>query len=94
MTKETQKVESVKIKRFTVLENSTEVLNTSKKEEAETAIENLIKESKPVLKLLDNQLKTSLHYTKTINQKNYRIQAGNFEKDSIAKPASINEVTE
>ena len=94
MTKETQKVESVKIKRFTVLENNTEVLNTSKKEEAENAIENLRKESKPVLKLLDNQLKTSLHYTKTINQKNYRIQAGNFEKDSIAKPASTTEVIE
>lgn len=94
MTKEAQKVESVKIKRFTVLESFTEVINTSKKEEADDAIEKLKAESKPLLKLLDNQKKTSLHYTKTINQKNYRIEAGNFEKDSVAKPTSTAEVTE
>lgn len=94
MTKEAQKVESVKIKRFTVLENFTEVIHTSKKEEADDAIEKLKAESKPLLKLLDNQKKTSLHYTKTINQKNYRIEAGNFEKDSVAKPTSTSEVTE
>lgn len=94
MTKEAQKAESVKIKRFTVLESFTEVINTSKKEEADDAIEKLKAESKPLLKMLDNQKKTSLHYTKTINQKNYRIEAGNFEKDSVAKPTSTAEVTE
>ncbi|PIF33017.1 hypothetical protein CLU81_3587 [Flavobacterium sp. 9] len=88
MTKEIPKAESLKRKRFTVLENRSEVLNTSKQEEATEAIKTLQKESKPLIVLLDNQNKTSTHYSKTINQKNYRIEAGNFENDSVAKPTA------
>jgi len=92
MTKETQKVESVKNKRFTVLENGTEVLNFLKKEEATEAVKMLQKEFKPMIILIDNQEKVSTHYKKTIHEKNYRIVAGNYEKD--IKPKAIAEVTE
>jgi hypothetical protein len=92
MKNQNEKTESVKIKRFTVLENGIEVLNTSKTEEIAEKVEVLKKEFKPRIIVLDRHSKTSIHHTKTIHQKNYRIEAGNYEKDSVVKPAP--EVTE
>lgn len=85
MKEELKKAESVKTKRFTVKENGQEVLATSKKTEADDKIKSLQAEFKPLIILLDHQDKKSTRYSKTINQRNYRIEAGNFEKDSIIK---------
>ncbi len=86
MTKEATKVESVKTKRFTVKDGKLEVLNTSKKEEADAKVKALQTELKPLILLIDNQEKKSTKYSKTINQKNYRIEAGNFETDTALPP--------
>jgi hypothetical protein len=86
MENQIEKAESVKTKRFTVKENGQEVLATSKKTEADKKIKSLQKEFKPLIILLDHQDKKSTRYSKTINQQNYRIEAGNFEVDSIIKP--------
>jgi hypothetical protein len=94
MNKEVKKSESVKVKRFTVLENAQEVLNTAKREEADERIASLQKELKPSIVLLDNLEKKSTRYSKTINQKNYRIEAGNFEKDAVTKPTEVAEIEE
>ena len=86
MTKEIQKVESVKKPRFIVLENGVEVLKASKKELADARVQSLQEAFKPLIILVDYKEKTSTHYTKTINQKNYRIEAGNFDLDTILPP--------
>ena len=88
MSKEAQKKESTKIERFTVVENGQEVVNTSEKSAALESVKALQKEHKPLIVLLDNLRKTSMQYTKSINQKNYRIGAGNFENDTVKKTTS------
>ena len=80
-----EKAESVKTKRFTVLENGKQVLTTAKKTEATDKVKLLQEESKPLIILLDSKEKNSKRYSKTINQRNYRVEAGNFEIDSITK---------
>jgi hypothetical protein len=88
MTKEIQKVESVKKPRFIVLENGVEVLKASKIELAEEKIISLQAELKPLIVLIDHKEKRSTHYSKTINQQNYRIEAGNFDIDTALPPVS------
>ncbi|HSD07923.1 hypothetical protein [Flavobacterium sp.] len=85
---------TVKPKRFTVLENGKEVLNTSKREEADKKISQLQKELKLSIVLLDNQEKRSTRYKKTIHQKNYRVEAGDFEIDSVLPPVAEPSSTE
>jgi len=87
MKKEIEKTEDVKKPRFIVLVNGEVALNASKKELADETVQLLQKELKPVIILLDNKEKKSTQYTKTIHQRNYRVQAGNYEKDSVLKPA-------
>jgi hypothetical protein len=60
MKTQNEKVESVKTKRFTVLENGQEVLKTDKREEADNGITKLQAESKPLIVLLDTNGKTAI----------------------------------
>lgn len=92
MIKEEKKAESVKVKRFAVVVDKIAVLNTSKKDEADSKIIRLQSELIPLIILLDNQDKKSFRFSKTVHQNNYRIQAGNFEEDSKTK--SVIESTE
>lgn len=87
MKNEIEKTESVKKPRFIVLVNGEVDLNASKKELADDRVQLLQTELIPVIILLDNKEKTSTQYTKTIHQRNYRVQAGNYEKDSVLKTA-------
>ena len=86
MEDQKKKTESVKKIRFAVIENGQEVLSTSKELEASGKVIKLQQELKPLIVLLDHQRKSSLHFKKTINQKNYRIHAGDYEEDSVTKP--------
>ncbi|MDI6033034.1 hypothetical protein QLS91_08100 [Flavobacterium sp. LB2P84] len=88
MTKQIERVESVKTPRFTVLENGVEVLKASKIELAFERVKLLQAELKPLIVLLDHKEKTSTHYSKTIHQKNYRIEAGNFDIDTAVPPVA------
>ena len=88
MTKEIKKDESVTKPRFIVLENGVEVLKASKKELADARVQSLQEAFKPLIILVDHKEKTSTHYTKTINQKNYRIEAGDYEKDTDLPPVA------
>jgi hypothetical protein len=94
MKEEVKKAESVKTKRFTVKDNGKEVLNTAKREEADEKVTELQKEFKPLIIFLDNQEKRSTQYSKTIHQKNYRIEAGTYDIDSITKTTPEVTVTE
>jgi hypothetical protein len=94
MNKNIKKVESVKKPRFIVLENGVNVLNASKKELADERVQSLQAELKPLIILLDNKEKTSMHYSKTIHQKNYRIEAGNFDIDTAVPPVAVVPETE
>lgn len=86
MKKEVQKVESVKKPRFIVLENGVEVLKASNKELADQRVQFLQSVLKPLIVYLDHKEKTSTHYSRTIHQKNYRVESGDYEKDT-ALPA-------
>lgn len=88
MKKEVQKVESVKKPRFIVLEGGLEVLKASNKELADERVQLLQAELKPLIVLLDNKEKRSTRYSKTINQKNYRIEAGDFDLDTALPPVA------
>jgi hypothetical protein len=87
MKKEIEKSESVKTKRFAVLDGNTLVIATEKKEEADEKFDQLKKELKPLIVFIDHEVHFSVRATKTIHQQNYRIKAGNYEKDSALKPA-------
>ncbi|MRX40602.1 hypothetical protein GJU43_15045 [Flavobacterium sp. LC2016-23] len=80
-----EKPESVKSPRFTIIENGTEVLNTSKELESSGKIIQLQNELKPIIVLLDHKKRSSIHFKKERHQKNYRIQPGDYEKDSLTK---------
>jgi hypothetical protein len=88
MNNNIKKAESAKKPRFIVLENGVEVLKASKKELADERVKSLQAELKPLIILVDHKEKTSTHYSKTINQKNYRIEAGNFEIDTALPPVA------
>lgn len=94
MTKETQKVESVKKPRFQVLENGVEVLKASKIELALERVQLLQTESKPLIILIDNKEKKSIRYCKLPHQKNYRIETGNFEADAAVPVVAETPTTE
>ena len=87
MKEKIEKTESAKIERFSVIVDKVEVLNTSKEANIYTQIFKLQEELKPLIIKIDHEKKKSFHYVKTIHQRNYRIQAGNYEKDSVLKPA-------
>lgn len=88
MNKNSKKVESVKKPRFIVLENGVNVLNASKKELADERVQSLQAELKPLIILLDNKEKTSMHYSKTIHQRNYRVESGDYEIDTALPPVA------
>ena len=86
MNKNIKKVESVKKPRFIVLENGVEVLKASKKELADARVQLLQEAFKPLIILVDHKEKTSMHYSKTIHQRNYRVESGDYEKDTALLP--------
>lgn len=86
MKNQIEKVESVKKPRFIVLENDVEVLRASKKELADERVQLLQAEFKPLIVLIDNKEKTSTRYSRTIHQRNYRVEAGNFDIDTAVPP--------
>lgn len=86
MKEELKKAESVKTMRFTIKENGQEVLKTDKLEEVDIQIKKLQAEFKTEIVLIDHKEKKSTHFSKTIHQRNYRIQAGNYEVDGVLKP--------
>ncbi|MFV8336463.1 hypothetical protein ACNQF7_10310 [Flavobacterium sp. RSP29] len=88
MNNNIKKVESVKKPRFIVLENGVEVLKASKKELADARVQLLQEAFKPLIVLVDHKEKTSTHYTKTIHQKNYRLESGDYEKDTALPPVA------
>jgi hypothetical protein len=88
MKKEIQKVVSVKKPRFIVLEGGLEVLKASNKELANQRVQFLQSVLKPVIVLLDHKEKTSTHYTRSIHQKNYRVESGDYEKDTALPPVA------
>jgi hypothetical protein len=88
MKNQIEKVESVKKPRFIVLENGVEVLKASKIELANERVQSLQAELKPLIVLVDHKEKTSTHYSKSIHQKNYRIEAGNFDIDTAVPPVA------
>jgi len=85
MKNKIEKTESNKVSRFSVIVDKVEVLNTSNEANIYKQIVKLQEEFKPLIVKIDHQKKQSFHYVKTIHQNNYRIQAGNYEKDSITK---------
>ncbi len=88
MNKNIKKVESVKKPRFAVLDGTEQVIATNKKEEANEKWIQLQQESKSLIVFLDHKEKYSLHVTKTIHQKNYRMVAGDYEKDTALPPVA------
>lgn len=88
MTRQIKKVAFVKKPRFIVIENGVEVLKASKKELADARVQLLQEAFKPLIILVDHKEKTSMHYSKTIHQKNYRIEAGDYEKDTALPPVA------
>ncbi|WP_289659467.1 hypothetical protein [Flavobacterium panacagri] len=93
MKNQLEKAPTSKQKQFSVIVEKVEVLNTSEIKEADAKIKVLQTEFKPLIILIDKKEKTSVHYSKTSHQRNYRIEAGNFEKD-IIKPTPDEEVTQ
>lgn len=73
---------------FSVVVSGKEVFTSSSKKKVDQEIVKLQEELHPVIILLDHQQKESKCYSKTIHQRNYRLQAGNYEKDSVLKPSS------
>lgn len=94
MKKENEKTESNKVERFSVVVDNVEVLNTSKEANSYTEIFKHQNELKPLIIKIDHQVKKSFHYVKTIHQQNYRIVAGNYEKDSAFTQAQLEETPE
>jgi hypothetical protein len=87
MKEQIAKTESVQIKRFTVVVLGKEVFKGNDRKEVAAQIFKLQKDSQPLIILLDSEVKESYQYSKTIHQRNYRVQAGNYEEDSVLKPA-------
>lgn len=81
-----EKTESAKRPRFIVLENGEEVLKASKRELVDERVKALQADGKPLIIVVDHKEKISTHYSRTINQKNYRIEAGNFDADTAVPP--------
>ena len=92
MKEQNAKTESTKQKRFSVVVKGKEVFKGNDRKEVVEHIFKLQKDSHPLIILLDSEAKESYQYSKTIHQRNYRVQAGNYEKDSALKPAQ--EVTQ
>lgn len=88
MNKNIKKVESVKKPRFIVLENGVEVLKASKKELADARVQLLQEAFEPLIILVDHKEKTSTHYSKTIHQRNYRVESGDYEIDTALPPVA------
>lgn len=89
MKEQNAKTESAKTKRFTVVVEAKEVFKGNNRQEVAAEIFKLQKDSHPLIILLDSEAKESYQYSKTIHQRNYRVQAGNYEKDSVLKPAQV-----
>ncbi|KIQ22661.1 hypothetical protein RT99_06030 [Flavobacterium sp. MEB061] len=87
MKEQNVKTESTKQKRFTLVVEAKEVFKGNDRQEVAGEIFKLQKDSHPLIILLDSEAKESYQYSKTIHQRNYRVQAGNYEKDSVLKPA-------
>lgn len=85
MKNQVEKTETAKTKQFSVIVGKLEVLNTSDSKEVDAKISELQKEFSPLIILIDNKKKSSTRYSKTIHQRNYRKEAGNFEIDSVTK---------
>ena len=88
MKKEIQKVESVKKPRFAVVVEGKEVLKASKKELADARVQLLQEFLRPLIILVDHKEKTSMHYSKTIHQRNYRVESGDYEIDTALPPVA------
>ena len=88
MNKNIKKVESVKKPRFAVVVEGKEVLKASKIELAFERVKLLQAELKPLIVLLDHKEKLSIHYSKTINQRNYRVESGDYEIDTALPPVA------
>lgn len=89
-----KKEETEKKPRFQVLENGEVVLNAAKKELANDRIQELQDKLKPVIILLDHKEKKSIRYRKTIHQRNYRIEFGDYEMDQAIPPVAESEPKE
>ena len=88
MNKNIKKVESVKKPRFAVVVEGKEVLKASKKELADARVQLLQEFLRPLIILVDHKEKTSIHYSKTINQRNYRVESGDYEIDTALPPVA------
>ena len=88
MKKEIQKVESVKKPRFAVVVEGKDVFNSNDRKEVAGEIFKLQKESHPLIILLDHKAKESDRYSKTIHQRNYRVESGDYEIDTALPPVA------
>lgn len=78
-------------KRFSLVVSGKEVFTAALKKKVEPEITKLQNEFHSLIIVLDHQEKESIQYSKTMHQRNYRLQAGNYEKDSVLK-SSVEEV--
>lgn len=83
MKNQTEKTETTKTKQFSVIVEKKEVLTTTRSKEAIAKVNELQIENEPSIIMIDNNEKKSTRYTKKRHERNYRIEAGNFESDSV-----------